>query len=229
MASDAEISFLAGTFPEGTCFASEQERALAIVENLRGFLPGNYSTYVIQSATPDPEDQDKVWIADDGRQYLFELPGLGAWVSRHPMAPGSIMFYGGTEASIPTFDGGEAGAISDAAGPMWEKVSASDARFILTPGTLPSGTIVAVGSSGGNETKTLAIAELPAHTHDVELRPTESGGTANMYADRARADNPEPTDLLPTSSVGSGTAFSLLPPYYSLFIIKRSSRIWYRK
>lgn len=229
MPTDAEISFLASTLPEGVCFASEQERLLSFAQNLRGFLPGTYTSYVIGSATPAPEDQDKVWFADDGRAYMFELPGLGAWVSRHPMAPGSIMFYGGSEASITTFDGGESGAVSAAAGPMWEKVSAADAKFILAPGTLPNGTVVTVGGTGGTDEHTLTVAEMPAHTHDVPLRPTESGGTANLYADRARADNPEPTNLLETSEVGSGDAFSIMPPYYSLFVIRRTGRIWFRK
>lgn len=229
MPTDAEISFLAATLPEGVCYASEQERLLAFASNLSGFLPGTFSTFIIGSATPAPEDQDKPWIADDGRMYLFELPGLGAWVSRHPEATGSIKLYGGTEASVTTFDGGEAGAVSAAAGPMWEIVTAAAARFILAPGTLPSGTVVAVGATGGNEEHTITVDEMPAHTHDVALRPTESGGTANLYADRARADNPEPTNLLETSEVGGGDKFSMMPPYYSLWVIRRTSRIWFRK
>jgi len=69
--------------------------------------------------------------------------------------------------------------------------------------------------SGGAATKTLDITEIPAHTHTV---PQWGGNSGTQPA--SCADGAQTTDNT-TSSVGGGTAFSLLNPYYALaFIMK---------
>jgi len=229
MPTNAIIQFQAAAFPEGTCFLSEQERANAIAENLIGHLPGTFNSFVIGSSTPAAEDQDKPWIADDGRVYLFDLPGLGAWVARHPLPVASVMMWTGDISAIDTFDGGETGVVGVASGPMWEVMTAMAGRFPIHPGTMDSGAIIGQGATGGAERHTLTLAEIPTHSHDVPLRPTEDPGTTNLYADRARANAAEPTDLLPTSEVGDGDPHNNMPPYFGIYFIRRSARVWYRK
>ncbi len=79
----------------------------------------------------------------------------------------------------------------------------------------------ALASSGGAETHTLTAAETPAHIHDVKYNAAANGAgggggpiTINL--------NPAGTSTSTTSSVGSGTAHSILNPYLALnFIIKK--------
>ena len=86
-------------------------------------------------------------------------------------------------------------------------------RFIL--GTDDEGDS---GDTGGNASTTLTTANLPAHTHDYTLRTTlqnvrgtSAGGITTAAAGTAQ-----------TSSVGSATPFSNLPPYLVMRYIIRA-------
>lgn len=141
--------------------------------------------------------------------------------------------YEGTEASIDTFDGGEAGPVTSISGPMWEKVSELDAKFPLGPGTMPvapagTGTVIAVGDDGGLEQVQLVEAEMPAHVHVVPGSTTlqgngdfdVTGGTAGVPA-----VYPGTSD---STSAGGDTAHTNLPPYHAIFFIRKTARLYHR-
>lgn len=110
-------------------------------------------------------------------------------------------------------------------------------RFIIGAGSAYS-----VNSTGGATTATLASTNLPAHTHTATV--TDPGhthgsnyvGSVNTVGTPGGAA-PVPTTLalIPTATTGisvavsgggsggaSGTAFSILPPYYALAYIQKS-------
>lgn len=67
-------------------------------------------------------------------------------------------------------------------------------------------------TTGGAATVTLAEANLPPHTHPGFAG---GGGTGPRYFDNSGGSP------LPTGSTGSGTAFSIIPPYQAVYM-------WYR-
>jgi microcystin-dependent protein len=79
-------------------------------------------------------------------------------------------------------------------------------------GTSPFDTL---GNTGGAQTHTLSTAEMPAHTHTYKYN-TANGSDTTV----ARTGGSSATTTT-TGSTGSGTAFSILPPYIVInYIIK---------
>ena len=104
-------------------------------------------------------------------------------------------------------------------------------RFIVGAGSTYS-----VDSTGGASSVTLSTANMPAHTHDISdayyIESTIVGGILGGTIDTTftnlggSADTDQDNRYLyyrntTTASRGSGTSFSILPPYYALaFIMK---------
>jgi microcystin-dependent protein len=84
-------------------------------------------------------------------------------------------------------------------------------RFVVgTSGTLP----FTFGNTGGASTVTLIEANLPAHTHTVNTH--QGAGSAAGAGDSAILVGTQTS-----SSTGSGTAFSILPPFHTLSYIMK--------
>lgn len=74
------------------------------------------------------------------------------------------------------------------------------------------------GTTGGADTVTLAIGNMPAHTHTLtSVNNNSSAGTTGHVVEAGAANN----DTVTTSSQGSGTAFSILPSYIQMVWIMR--------
>lgn len=237
MPSNAVVTFTAGSLGPEPCYADEQERFEAYVDALTGQLPGEYSTFVVGATEPDPDDRDKPWLqteanGDPLRWYSYSTDA-GAWVSLHPLANWAAtggMIYFGAEADIDAFDGGESGVVSMYGGPMWERVSALDARFPVQCGTLPSTTVIGPGSTGGEEEHELTESEMPPHYH--EIITSGSGGVGTFAANQNPAV-PSPTVAQTQVTGGSGTptvveGHNTMPPYYGVFFLRKTNRLYYR-
>jgi len=73
----------------------------------------------------------------------------------------------------------------------------------------------ALASSGGEETRTLSIAEMPAHSHPYQL--ASMGASATVAASKPTSD----LETEQTGSVGGGAAHNNMPPFLALnFLIK---------
>jgi microcystin-dependent protein len=112
-------------------------------------------------------------------------------------------------------------------------------RFIVG-----AGSTYAVNGTGGANSVTLTTNNLPAHTHTATVTdpahshviatPVQgltSGGasgwkgenTGNTYTTSSSATNTATTGItVANSSVGSGTSFSILNPYYALAFIQKA-------
>lgn len=77
-----------------------------------------------------------------------------------------------------------------------------------------------MGNTGGSETHTLTTDEMPAHTHTVDT--DISGWESSAYSVSGAPDRPNRgSNIVTTSSAGSGGAHSIMQPYMALnFIIK---------
>lgn len=81
----------------------------------------------------------------------------------------------------------------------------------------------AIGSSGGSETHTITVAELPAHNHIVSgVNLTADGNGGSLFS--GGEDSISASNSIETSSTGNGAEMNILPPYYTLaYIMKLAS------
>lgn len=107
--------------------------------------------------------------------------------------------------------------------------TAIDDKFIVARGSTYTGT-------GGSATATLSEANLPSHYHFAFDNDSVSGGTevtSSTYAANVRTGITDSSyvivqgsgvpDVARTSSVGSGSSFSILPPYQAVYIWERTA------
>jgi hypothetical protein len=81
-----------------------------------------------------------------------------------------------------------------------------------------------IGGTGGSSTVTLATANIPSHSHTTDFLCNNnnaygSGSTSGLFGNNDF--NSSKTVTQTTSSTGSGTAFSILPPYLQLNYIMK--------
>ena len=82
---------------------------------------------------------------------------------------------------------------------------------------LCSGDTYAAGTTGGEASHTLTIAEMPAHSHSITGGYSKSSGSRRTSG----AGYQNNSITLSTSSVGSGTAHDNMPPYLVVYLWKR--------
>lgn len=101
-------------------------------------------------------------------------------------------------------------------GGTWERI---EGKFIIgASDTYP------VGSTGGEETHTLTLAEMPNHTHYLRVG-NKSGTNKTRYIPYDDASNVsywvEKVKATETDSAGGGKPHNNIPPYYSTYIWRR--------
>lgn len=107
-------------------------------------------------------------------------------------------------------------------------------RFLLASGATdpedPDSPSYTAGTTDGAATHTLTEAELPAHTHGmhgggggVMSWPMVSSDVAHAPADWGTSKSPAVDMVEETDSTGSGTAFSIMPPYLAVYVWERTA------
>lgn len=229
------LSLQPGSLPEGYTPETFQEFYNRMFKEGRAIWPDAMTIVNRGSSAPSAANQIYPWIRVDPGTSIIE--GVytyynGLWCRPHP-TPASgdeRRLWVGSVGALTTYDGGDGGATVTAyTGPMWEVDTDFAAVFPLGVGTLPSGTAVAVGGTGGEETHVLTIAELATHNHPLnpdnrqddqhDLSPgTAVGdfGGSGMYVKEYNV----------TGDTGSGDAHNNMPPYRGVYFIKRTARIY---
>lgn len=209
------------------------------------------------SITPPPDKRGLPWIRSnpDGtpdRTYVFSN---GLWRSPHPEDPGIVKMWTGTLAGIDLIEGGVAGAVTSDSGPFWAKMTGVDAMMPIQPGTLPSTAVINISDTGGEEKHTLIATESPPHTHrmftdeniangtglqltnarslagftNVPKQVNDDGaGDANSYYMSSSSVAPTLGQTDSFGGTGGATnAHNNLPPYFGIWFIQRTNRIYY--
>ncbi len=88
-------------------------------------------------------------------------------------------------------------------------------RFVLAAGSSYS-----VGDTGGSETHTLTIDEMPSHSHNVGIC-TDTGGSGAIQAEYAVGNNFN--NKVSTTSVGGGEPHNNMPPYIVAYCWRRTA------
>lgn len=76
--------------------------------------------------------------------------------------------------------------------------------------------------TGGAKTVTLTTAEMPAHTHVETNNSANTGGTVG-FAARDTSTNTQTATGYSTESTGGGGAHNNMPPYFVVYIWKRTA------
>lgn len=127
----------------------------------------------------------------------------------------------------PAFGGGGGGGIPSGIITMWSgAASAIPDGWVLCDGSngtpdlrgkfaLGSSDKYAVGATGGEETHTLTVSEMPAHSHGGVIIERSSTGSAHSY----RAS---PSYITGSTDIsGASRAHNNMPPYYTLCYIMK--------
>lgn len=245
MPENPQIILTPGTLPEGACYGTEQERLNGFAEAITGALPDNYTTWNGGPDAPTADDRHKPWHrtnadgSPDGDYDYFE----GSWKRRHREFPGKIIMWDGSAAAVDALDGGAAGTVTTMSGPFWEMVTALAAKFPVGVGAFASGAAVAVTGTGGEEKVVLVMNNLPSEPpplgHKVDkmlVHRDEEGEETN--ADRKGLDQHDSDHVYRTNSetdhddnalgdLGEDEGHNNLPPYYGVYFLRRTARIYY--
>jgi hypothetical protein len=227
-----------GVLASGFCPATLQDMLNGFSAVQTVTFPGSFTGVWVSPTAPS--DTTLAWQKLDslGRPVGLYAFASGAWLSRHPMVPGSIMLWDGALPNFTTFDGGDGSALSVQSGPTWEECTNLRAKFPLGVGTLPvSGTVVNVTNTGGTEKEdiTLTVPNLPPHLHTCKGSTGDAPGSgSNFFAvDRSATDPPpSPVDIDTENTGGtSGAAVPIpvthMPPYMGVYFLRRTTRLFY--
>lgn len=224
-------------FPLNYCPANYQAFANDIISGTQAtFLSsiGN-SFFNFGSTVPSLNNQVYPWLDADGNWWVYQG---GFWARKHPVEINSNerRIFIGTTTDLQTYDGGNTNPASSYSGPMWEVDSNFAARFPVGVGTFAASGAVAVQGTttstaiAGEDQHTLSTSEIPPHSHLMtwdsqdtaggnQLKTLYSGPDANAFDDIKKN----------TSDSGGGSAHNNLPPFYGVYFIKRTARVYYTK
>lgn len=210
---------------------------------------------VVSSTPPGASDHDKPWLQLDtaGRPVRLYFFAQGAWLSQHPLQPGFTMIWNQALPNFQTFDGGDASAAPYAAisGQMWQLCSTTldglgtqvlNSAMPLGVGTLPSGATVGLAQTGGEDLHKLTQQELWPHAHGTtiainravpnggQVDPSGHGGFAGSFLSdggteiQTRTVGGDPsTGNPPIAALPHNT----LSPYYGVYFLQRTQRLFY--
>jgi hypothetical protein len=235
MPATTTVSLFPPQLPADACFDTYQDLANAIIGGaVAQFQSDIGNTYFnTGSSTPAAENRDYPWLDCDGNWWVYNG---GYWVRKHPYqsADSVRLIWTGDTTALLTFDGGTNAAVTDFTGPMWEVDTAFEGKFPVGVGTFSVSGSVAVAQSTtntgvtGEDRHSLTAAENPAHTHDLILDKVTVADTGGVlrFPNGDSQESVTPTTFT-TEESGSGTSHNNLPPFYGVYFIKRTARIYY--
>lgn len=232
------ITLTAPSLPVNYCPTNYQQLANDIIGGTQATFNsaiGN-SFFNFGSTVPALNNQIYPWLDENGLWWVF---GNGYWTRINPVpASGSERrIYVGNTTDLQTYDGGNTNTPSNWSGPMWEVDTAFDARFPVGVGTFAASGVVSVNGTttstavAGEDKHTLVVGEVPSHTHQIldQYINLVQRGSADSGVFSATNRSEGTANLLPTTSSGGGAAHNNLPPFYGVYFIKRTTRVYYTK
>lgn len=247
------ITLTPPNLPVGYCPLNYQTLANDIISGTQATFNSSIgnSFFNFGPTTPALNNQVYPWLDEDGNWWVFNG---GYWSRKNPVTPGGSerRIYVGNTTDLRSYDGGDgtANTPTNYTGAMWEVDTAFDARFPVGAGAFAaSGTVNVNGTTtstavSGEDKHLITTAEMPTHTHQVSIKTFGHGGsdgdrvaadggtssptlTNNVTAFPSSTFDPD-VDAIAANSGGS-TPHNNLPPFYGVYFIKRTSRVYYTK
>jgi hypothetical protein len=236
------IRLIAPSLPAGYCITTPQQFANDLFESASAQFQSSVgnSFFNTGSGPISADNQIFPWFDSQGLWWFF---GNGTWQRPHAVPAGGSerRLWMGSPTDLQTYDGGSATVSNPAnSGPMWEIDTTFAARFPVGVGSFPSGAVVAVGTTAGDELTTLTTLNLPPHSHDYTSFRRDSvqlyGSTIVTLDVFNEVSGPALNGPIYTSSsvggAGSPAAavpFVNTPPYVGVYFIKRTARVYYTR
>jgi len=201
---------------------------------------------VVQPTPPNASFGNSIWFKTDPttgailRAYQFFGTGASAdnnWHSRHPLAPGTIVAVTDPAFNIATlasYDGGGtpygttvAGCgYPSSGGAMWVQATDLVGNFLIG-----AGGAYPIGTTGGEAAHTLAVTELPAHSHGIAIYPdfvnVPDFVTQHSVVLTEGGTRTPIRSSFPTAPAGGGLAHNNLPPYKAAYFLRRTAKLDY--
>ena len=245
------ITLTAPSLPANYCPASYQKLANDIIGGTQATFNSTIGNSFFNFGPTYPAINNRIypWLDENGQWWIYDQ---GVWLRKNPVtAAYERRIYVGTTTDLLSYDGGDGTTTATTTtGPMWEVDTEFEARFPVGVGAfVASGAVAVMGKATstaivGEDQHKLTIPELAAHTHDVAIKVFGHGGEDG---DRSAADGgttsntvTNNTTIFPSStidpdldakavSVGGDIAHNNLPPFYGVYFIKRTIRVYYTK
>lgn len=181
-----------GSLGPSPCYTDEQSRYNAYTGSTQATLPINFTTVIISTTAPSPDDRDKVWIKTDGagRNLGLYLFSNGQWQTVFPSTPylvtGEFRWYDpnlytpAQSANEPWFpcDSSVTG-VPDLRG----RFLVGTGLRILPSGSTDQATNFTYGMTGGRENLIPDATNMPAHGHTLIGANLDPAGGTNPSSD----------------------------------------------
>jgi len=231
------ITLTAPSLPANYCPASYQKLANDIIGGTQATFNSTIGNSFFNFGPTYPAINNRIypWLDENGQWWIYDQ---GFWLRKNPVtAAYERRIYVGTTTDLLSYDGGDGTATATSTtGPMWEVDTEFEARFPVGVGAfVASGAVAVLGkttstSIAGEDKHTLTVPEMPKHTHSMtwDSNDTSGGDQLNTlyYGPEANIPNNMIKD---TGSTGGDVAHNNLPPFYGVYFIKRTSRVYYTK
>ena len=231
------ITLTAPSLPVNYCPTNYQQLANDIIGGTQATFNsaiGN-SFFNFGPTVPTLNNQIYPWLDENGFWWVFSN---GYWTRRNPVAAGGSerRIYVGTTSDLQTYDGGNTNTASDWSGPMWEVDTAFEARFPVGVGTFAASGVVSVNGTttstavAGEDKHTLVTSEIPKHAHSMTWDSQDTSGGNQLKTLYYGPDANVVNDIVKDSGIAGGdAAHNNLPPFYGVYFIKRTARVYYTK
>lgn len=245
------ITLAPPTLPVNYCPSGYQQLANDIVSGTVAQFQSTIGNSFFNTGAGPVSADNRIypWLDNDGNWWIWST-NYGVWIRKNPEpASGDARrIYVGTTTALKSYDGGDGtdwvlGTSGDASGAMWQVDSALAARFPVGVGAFAaSGNVVVNGTStdsgiAGEDKHLLISNELPAHTHDLTFGGKPAVFWDNFTQEAGGDSNPSYSfnTSVPLTSTSTGTnstsglSHNTLPPFYGVYFIKRTPRIYYAR
>jgi len=232
------ITLTAPSLPANYCPASYQKLANDIIGGTQATFNSTIGNSFFNFGPTYPAINNRIfpWLDQDGNWWIYDQ---SLWLRKNIVAASGYdrRIFVGTTTDLLSYDGGDGTATAtNTTGPMWEVDTEFEARFPVGVGAfVASGAVAVMGKATstsivGEDKHTLTVPEMPKHTHSMtwDSNDTSGGDQLNTlyYGPEANIPNNMIKD---TGSTGGDVAHNNLPPFYGVYFIKRTSRVYYTK
>jgi len=231
------ITLTPPSLPVGYCPTNYQQLANDVISGTQATFNSSIgnSFFNFGASVPALNNQVYPWLDENGNWWVFQS---GYWLRQHPIAAGSAerRIYIGTTTDLQTYDGGNTNAPSNWSGPMWEVDTLFEARFPVGAGTFAASGVVSVNGTttstavAGEDKHTLVTSEMPKHSHTMTWDSQDTAGGNQLKTLYLGPDANAFNDIVKSSGdAGGDAAHNNLPPFYGVYFIKRTARVYYTK
>ncbi len=233
------INLTPPNLPIGYCPTNYQQLANDIVSGTQATFNSSIgnSFFNFGPTTPALNNQVYPWLDENGEWWVFNG---GYWSRKNPVAANGLerRIFVGSTTDLRSYDGGDgtANTPTNYTGPMWEVDTAFEAKFPVGVGTFAASGVVSVNGTttstavAGEDKHTLTVAEMPSHSHSMTWDSQDTAGGNQLKTLYYGPDANVVNDINKnTGNSGGDAAHNNLPPFYGVYFIKRTARIYYTK